>query len=69
MSKLGRLRMARHHVESGSTIRATAEPFHASTTTVVRWERRYRAVLGEGRVPNRQGDACDLRWAARAARR
>jgi len=51
MSELGRLRMARYHVESGSTIRATAERFQASTTTVVRWASRYRAVLDQGRVP------------------
>ncbi len=36
LSELGRLRMARFHVESGSTIRATAERFEVSTTTVIR---------------------------------
>jgi transposase InsO family protein len=51
MSELGRLRMARFHVESGSTIRATAERFQVSTTTVIRWSRRYRAVLDAGRRP------------------
>jgi transposase InsO family protein len=51
MSELGRLRMARFHVESGSTIRATAERFQVSTTTVIRWSRRYRAVLDSGRRP------------------
>jgi transposase InsO family protein len=51
MSELGRLRMARFHVESGSTIRATAERFQVSTTTVVRWSRRYRDVLDAGRRP------------------
>jgi transposase InsO family protein len=51
MSELGRLRMARFHVESGSTIRATAERFQVSTTTVIRWSRRYRSVLDSGRRP------------------
>ena len=51
LSELGRLRMARFHVESGSTIRATAERFQVSTTTVLRWTRRYRAVLESGRRP------------------
>ena len=51
LSELGRLRLARFHVESGSTIRATAERFQVSTTTVIRWSRRYRAVLEAGRRP------------------
>jgi transposase InsO family protein len=51
MSELGRLRMAQFHVESGSTIRGTAERFQVSTTTVIRWARRYRAVLDAGRWP------------------
>lgn len=51
LSELGRLKLARFHVESGSTIRATAERFQVSTTTVVRWSRRYRAVLAAGRRP------------------
>jgi transposase InsO family protein len=51
LSELGRLRMARFHVESGSTIRATAERFQISTTTVIRWSKRYRAVLAAGRRP------------------
>jgi transposase len=49
LSELGPLELARFHVESGSTIRATAERFQVSTTTVVRWTRRYQAVLGAGR--------------------
>jgi transposase InsO family protein len=52
LSELGRLRLARFHVESGSTIRATAERFQVSTTTVIRWSRRYRAVLEAGRRPS-----------------
>lgn len=51
LSELGRLKLARFHVESGSSIRATAERFQVSTTTVVRWSARYRAVLGVGRRP------------------
>lgn len=51
LSELGRLKLARFHVESGSTIRATAERFQVSTTTVIRWSRRYRAVLASGRRP------------------
>ena len=51
LSELGRLKMARFHVESGSTIRATAERFQTSTTTVVRWSTRYRQVLAAGRTP------------------
>lgn len=51
LSELGRLRLARFHVESGSTIRATAERFQVSTTTVLRWSNRYRAVLEAGRRP------------------
>jgi transposase InsO family protein len=43
--------MARFHIESGSTIRATAERFQVSTTTVIRWSGRYRAVLEGGRRP------------------
>lgn len=51
LQELGRLRLARAHVESGSSIRATAERFNVSTTTVIRWSKRYRAVVGAGRVP------------------
>lgn len=51
LSELGRLKMARFHVESGSTIRATAERYQVSTTTVVRWSRRYRDVAAAGGVP------------------
>lgn len=51
LSELGRLKMARFHVESGSTIRATAERFQVSTTTVIRWSRRYVAVQATGRTP------------------
>jgi transposase InsO family protein len=51
LSELGRLKLARFHVESGSTIRATAERFQVSTTTVVRWAGRYRQVLAAGRTP------------------
>ena len=50
-SELGRLTLARFHVESGSMIRATAERFQVSTTTVIRWSRRYRAMLESGRRP------------------
>lgn len=59
MSELGRLRLARFHVESGSTIRGTAERFQVSTTTVIRWTRRYRAVLEAGRRPT-AADMADL---------
>jgi transposase InsO family protein len=48
---LGRLKLARFHVESGSSIRGTAERFQVSTTTVIRWSRRYRAVVAAGRTP------------------
>jgi len=51
LSELGRLKLARFHVQSGSTIRATAERFQVSTTTVLRWSRRYRIVLDSGRTP------------------
>jgi transposase InsO family protein len=51
LSELGRLRLARFHVESGSTIRGTAERFQVSTTTVIRWTRRYRAVQAAGMTP------------------
>jgi transposase InsO family protein len=51
MSERGRLRLAAFHVESGSTIRATAERFQTSTTTVQRWASRYREVLASGRTP------------------
>ena len=51
LSELGRLKLARFHVESGSTIRATAERFQVSTTTVVRWAGRYRQAVQEGRRP------------------
>jgi transposase InsO family protein len=45
------LKLARFHVESGSTIRGTAERFQVSTTTVIRWTRRYRAVQAAGVTP------------------
>ncbi|MCF8558329.1 MAG: IS481 family transposase [Candidatus Nanopelagicales bacterium] len=51
LSELGRLKLARFHVESGSTIRGTAERFQVSTTTVIRWSKRYRAVLATGTIP------------------
>lgn len=51
LSELGRLRLAQAHVSSGAVIRATAERFQVSTTTVIRWSRRYQAVLATGRVP------------------
>lgn len=51
LSERGRLRLAAFHVESGSTIRATAERFQTSTTTVQRWAGRYREVLASGRTP------------------
>lgn len=51
LSELGRLKLARFHVESGASIRATAERFQVSTTTVIRWSRRYRAVLVTGQRP------------------
>lgn len=51
LSEFGRLKLARFHVESGSTIRAAAERFQVSTTTVIRWSRRYRAVQASGRTP------------------
>ncbi len=59
LSELGRLKLARFHVESDSTIRATAERFQVSTTTVVRWARRYRAVQSTGRRPT-TGDTVDV---------
>jgi transposase InsO family protein len=52
LSELGRLKLARFHVESGSSIRAAAERFQVSTTTVVRWAARYRQALEAGRVPS-----------------
>jgi transposase len=51
LSELGRLKLARFHVESGSTIRGTAERFQVSTTTVIRWSRRYRAIQAAGMTP------------------
>jgi transposase InsO family protein len=51
LSELGRLRMARHHVERQATIRQTAERFQVSTTTVIRWSTRYREVAATGRTP------------------
>ena len=51
LQELGRLRLARAHVGSGSSIRATAERFNVSTTTVIRWSKRYQAILDAGRVP------------------
>jgi len=77
LSELGRLKLARFHVESGSTIRGTAERFQVSTTTVIRWVRRYRAVQAGGRTPTSR-DMVDLssrphrsptRTSARIARR
>ena len=40
-------------------IRATAERFQVSTTTVIRWSRRYREVLDAGRRPT-AGDMVDV---------
>lgn len=51
LQELGRFRLARAHVESGSSIRATAERFNVSTTTVIRWSKRYQAIIDSGRVP------------------
>jgi transposase InsO family protein len=51
LSQLGRLKLARFHVESGSSIRASAERFQVSTTTVLRWVGRYRQVMAQGREP------------------
>lgn len=51
LSERGRLRLAQSHVASGASIRATAERFQVSTTTVVRWSARYRQALAEGRTP------------------
>lgn len=51
LSELGRLRLARFHIESGSTIRATAERFQVSTTTVIRWVRRYQLAQDAGHRP------------------
>lgn len=59
LSELGRLKLARFHVESGSTIRGTAERFQVSTTTVIRWARRYRAVQAQGMTPASR-DMADL---------
>ena len=58
LAPLGRLHMARFHVENGATVRQTAERFQVSTTTVTRWSRRYREVAATGRVP-RQADMVD----------
>ena len=52
LQELGRLRLARAHVTSGSSIRATAERFNVSTTTVIRWSKRYQAIVDAGRVPS-----------------
>ena len=52
LSELGRLRLAQAHVSSGSSIRATAERFQVSTTTVIRWSKRYRDVVAAGRTPS-----------------
>jgi transposase-like protein len=51
LSELGRLRLARHHVEDRATIRQAAERFQVSTTTVIRWSTRYREVAATGRRP------------------
>jgi transposase-like protein len=51
LSELGRLRLARFHVEEQATIRRAAERFQVSTTTVVRWSSRYRQVAASGRRP------------------
>lgn len=51
LSALGRLKLARFHVHSGVPVRVSAERFQVSTTTVLRWSRRYRQVLAEGRQP------------------
>ena len=45
LTELGRLRLARYRMESGATLRQTAERFQVSTTTVIRWCRRYEAVI------------------------
>ena len=52
LQELGRLRLARAYVESGASIRATAERFNVSTTTVIRWSKRYQAIVDAGRVPS-----------------
>ena len=59
LSELGRLKLARFHVESGSTIRATAERFQVSTTTVIRWAARYRVAQSCGRAPTAR-DMADI---------
>ena len=51
LTEVGRLRLARFHVQTGSTIRASAEMFQVSTTTVIRWAGRYRQLLAEGIEP------------------
>ena len=52
LSELGRLMLARVHVESGSTIRAYVERFQVSTTAVIRRSQRHQAVLASGRTPS-----------------
>ena len=52
LTELGRLRLAQAHVSSGASIRSTAERFQVSTTTVIRWSKRYRAILALGRTPS-----------------
>ena len=51
LSPLSRLKLARFHVHSGGSSRASAERFQVSTTTVLRWSKRYRQVLAQGRQP------------------
>lgn len=51
LTELGRLRLARYRVVDGATLRQTAERFQVSTTTVIRWCRRYEQVLAQGRRP------------------
>lgn len=51
LSPLGRLKLARFHVHSGASIRSSAERFQVSTTTVLRWSKRYQQVLAQGRQP------------------
>ena len=62
LSPLGRLKLAWFHVHSGASIRASAERFQVSTTTVLRWSRRYRQVLAQGRQPGvADRDCCTIR--------
>jgi transposase InsO family protein len=51
LSPRGRLHMAKIRVEDGNTIRETARRCNVSTTTVIRWSKRYAEVVAEGREP------------------